>query len=103
MSKVMIPKFIITALAQCLDAGVVPSIRHGQGGNSHTVWIVSFTLQEETGKLHDFEVRVTSSYSQQFLDFLPFSGLGFDGLQDYRSMADCVELAKKNMAKALEK
>lgn len=96
MSKVMIPAFILAALQQCLEAKVVPSIRAGQGGNSHSVWFISFTVFDGR-KLHDFEVRVNSSYSQKFLDFLCFSGPGFDGLIERRSMADCVALAKANV------
>lgn len=97
MSKVMIPAFILAALQQCLESKVVPSIRQGEGGNSHSVWFISFTVFDGR-KLHDFEVKVTSSYSQQFLDFCCYSGAGFDGLIERRTMADCVALAKANVA-----
>lgn len=96
MSYVTIPRFILKALTECLDAGVVPSVRSGQGGNSHSVWLISFTVNHD-GKLHEFTVRVTSSYSQQFIDFVCFCGPGFDGLITLRSMADCVVRARFNL------
>jgi len=101
----MIPSFILEALSECLQAGVVPSVCEGRGGNSHSVWYIKFTVRQERGgsydKLHDFEVKVTSSYSQGFLDFTPFTGPSarFDGLGGgLRSMRECVEAAKADVA-----
>lgn len=96
------PAFIVKALSECIESGVVPSIRAGQGGNSHSTWFIKFSVRVDReghmSKYHDFEVKVTSSYSQQFLDFDLFKGEGFDGLVVMRSMADCVNRAKANVA-----
>lgn len=94
---VMVPRFMVQALTECLDAGCVPSIREGEGGSSHSVWFVEFRLFDER-KWREFTVLVTSSYSGKFLAFVPFAGPGFDGLQEYKSMAACVALAKVAVA-----
>ena len=102
MQYTTIPSFILTALQQCAAAGVVPSVREGQGGNSHSVWFIKFAIRVDRdghmSKYYYFEVKVTSSYSQQFLDFTPFSGgKDFDGLTNRRSMAECLMLAQANV------
>lgn len=101
MEYTTIPAFIVKALSESIEAGVTPSIRAGQGGNSHSVWFIKFSLRvdqdSQLSKYHDFEVKVTSSYSQQFLDFTLLKGEGFDGLTEKRSMADCVARARKNV------
>lgn len=102
MEYTITPVFIVVALSECIDADVVPSIRAGHGGNSHSVWFIKFRiwvdLEGYMSKYHDFEVKVTSSYSQKFLGFTLFKGEGFDGLTEMRSMADCVARAKSNVA-----
>ncbi len=101
MEYTTIPAFIVKALNESIEAGVVPSIRAGQGGNSHSVWFIKFSVRIDRegrmSKYHDFEVKVTSSYSQQFLDFTLFKGEGFDGLTEMRSMAACVARARANV------
>jgi hypothetical protein len=101
MEFTLIPAFIVQALTECLNAGVVPSIRAGQGGNSHSVWFIKFSVRVDReghmSRYHDFEVMVTSSYSQKFLDFTLFKGQGFDGLTEMRSMASCIAQAKANV------
>jgi len=95
------PAFIVKALAECIEAGVVPSIREGLGGNSHSIWFVKFSVRVDRegcmSKYHSFTVKITSSYSQQFLDFTLFEGEGFDGHTTMRSMADCVARARANV------
>jgi hypothetical protein len=99
----LVPAFILEALSECLSFGIEPSLRAGEGGNSHSVWFIKFTVrQENTGgfrKLHDFEVKVTRSY-QQFLEFTPFSGPSprFDGLLQWRSMRECIKAALDDVA-----
>lgn len=101
MEYTTIPAFIVKALSESIEGGVLPSIRAGQGGNSHSVWFIKFMIRvDRDGKMskyHEFEVKVTSSYSQQFLDFTLFKGEGFDGLTEMRSMADCVARARANV------
>lgn len=96
MEYVTIPKFILAALQQCIDAGCVPSIRKGQGGNSHSTWVIKFSVrvdhEDRMSEYHVFEVKVTSSYSQQFLEFV-FCAPHADG-NNYLSMGDCVRAAK---------
>lgn len=100
----IIPAFIMGALSECAAAGLVPSIREGHGGNSHSSWFIKFTVRQERkghfDKLHDFEVKVVSSYSQQFLEFTPFSGPGcrFDGLSTLRTMSECIRWALADVA-----
>ncbi len=55
---VMVPRFIVQALTECLDAGVVPLIREGEGGNSNSVWFVEFRLFDER-RWHEFVQRGT--------------------------------------------
>lgn len=99
MEYVTIPKFILAALQQCLDAGCVPSIRAGQGGNSHSTWVIKFSVRvDHEGRMseyHYFEVKVVSSYSQQVLEFY-FCGPHADG-KNYLSMGDCVARARANV------
>lgn len=75
MSYTLIPQLILNALQVCLPAGLVPSVRSGQGGDSHSVWFVKFMVRKahpgHYDKLHAFEVPVPSSYSQQFLNSPP--------------------------------
>lgn len=100
----MIPAFILKALSECISAGVVPRVREGAGGNSHSVWFIKFTVTQERkghmNKLHDFEVKVTSSYSMKFLEFTPFSGPSpkFDGLSSWPTMGECLAAAKTAVA-----
>ena len=105
MSKpaaVLIPKFILTQLQACMDAGVVPSIRQGEGGNSHSVWYIGFGLidkrvQKYYGVSTSFEVKITSSYSQQFLDIVGHDGPGFDGFIEFTSIGAAVAAARKTL------
>lgn len=103
-----IPAFILAALAECANAGLVPSVREGHGGNSHSTWFIKFTVRQERkghyDKLHDFEVKVTSSYGQQFLEFTPFAGPGrrFDGLSTLRTMSECIRWAMADVAALAE-
>lgn len=101
MEYTITPDFIVNALLESTSAGVVTSVRAGQGGNSHSVWFIKFCVRVDRdgqlSKYHDFEVKVTLSY-QKFLDFTLYSGLGFDGLTDMRSMAECVARARANVA-----
>jgi len=94
----IIPRFILAALHDVADEKLVPSVREGEGGNSHSVWFIKFTISERRAdafdKLHDFVVKVTSSYSQQFLEFTPYSGAGFDGTVSLASMRQCIEAAR---------
>ncbi len=98
-----LPAFIMSALAEVSAAGMVPSVRAGAGGNSHSVWFIKFTVRQQVegryDKLHDFVVKVTSSYSQQFLEFTPYSGPAecFDGLSTWRSMGECIRAALKSV------
>lgn len=105
MNYVMIPAFIVTALDQSVKAGVVPSIREGAGGNSHSTWLVKFSIYVDgdggrMSKYHDFEVKITSSYSQKFLDFALY---GDDApslaMAEFKSMADCVGFARSYVAR----
>ena len=92
-----IPKFIHEALGQCLEAGTVPSIRDGQGGNSHSAWIIEFKLFDGK-RYHSFQSNVVSSYGQQFLEFSPLSGPGFvRNFSRFRSMTDILALAKQQI------
>lgn len=101
MDYTITPAFIIRALGECIAADVVPSIREGQGGNNHSTWFIKFSVRVDRdggmSQYHDFEVKVTSSY-QKFLEFTLFSGPGFDGLTELRSMADCVARAREYVA-----
>lgn len=102
MNYATTPAFIIRALSECIAAGVVPSICEGTGGNSHSTWFIKFAVRVDReggmSQYHDFEVKATSSYGQKFLSFTPFSGPGFDGLTELRSMADCVARAREYVA-----
>ena len=96
----IIPAFIASAINDCIEAGVVPIIRSGEGGNSHSVWFIKFNIRVDAegrmSKYHEFEVKITSSY-QRFLEFTLFSGEGFDGMTQVRSMADCLTTARRNV------
>jgi hypothetical protein len=93
-----IPKFIVDILEQCLDAGIVPSIRSGARGNSHSVWFIKFTqtrynAKKYCGEVQTFEVKITSSYNK-FLDFTLFSGPGFDGIETVPNITRAIMLAR---------
>lgn len=92
---VQIPRFILTALGECLDQGIVPSIRQGSGGNSHSVWFISFNIFDGK-KHHAFEIKVTSSYSQ-FLEFSCFDGFLENDYFPGTSLMRCINLAKKQV------
>lgn len=95
-SDVLIPKVIFNLLGDVLNANLVPSIREGQGGPSHSVWVLSFQIADAQNNLHRFEVKLTSSY-QQFLDLRP-KGLGFDGLTQFERMDAVIKAARENIA-----
>lgn len=97
IQNVTIPRFILAALGECLDAGLVPSIRQGTGGNSHSVWFISFNIYDGK-KHHAFEIKTTSSYSQ-FLEFSCFDGFQENDFFPGASFKHCINLAKKQASK----
>lgn len=92
---VQIPNFIHTILGDFLNCEVVPKLRSGIGGNSHSTWFISFSILDGS-KILDFEVKVTSSYGK-FLELTAYSGLKFDGVMQYQCAADFVKLARSNL------
>lgn len=97
-----IPNFILDDLKTCIEAGIVPRIRHGISGNNHTTWRIRFSLwvDRDRGypKYYDFEAEVVGSY-QRFIDYKLVAGPGFDDVaQECTSMAACIELAKAKVA-----
>jgi hypothetical protein len=93
---VMTPKFVVDALADCLRADVVPEIRTGQKGNSHSVWHIRFQIRADRPKAcsvyTEFEVKITSSY-QKFIEFEFIKG-NIDGSLLIRSMSEAVNMAR---------
>lgn len=94
-NSVIIPKIILAALAECLEAGLVPSIRSGAGGNSHSIWVVSFSILSGA-KLHEFEVRIVSSYAS-FLEFSAHSGFFENDFFPRNAIAPIILMAKKQI------
>jgi hypothetical protein len=95
--NVTIPRVILAVLGECLDAGLVPSIRQGTGGNSHSVWFISFNIYD--GKKHHlFEIKTTASYSK-FLEFYCFYGFKENDFFPGSTLKRCIDLAKKQVSK----
>lgn len=93
--SVIVPKFIHEILGEFLNCDVVPRLRAGIGGNSHSTWFVSFSILDGS-KILDFEVKITSSYGK-FLELTAYSGPKFDGFTQYKSAADFIKLARSNL------
>ena len=93
--SVIIPNFIHAILGEFLDWEVIPKIRYGIGGNSHSTWFISFSILDGSNLLN-FEVKITSSYGQ-FLEMTAYSGLKFDGFTQFARAADFVKLARSNL------
>ena len=96
MSYTITPQFIIDTLQECLNAGIVPSIRQGKGGNSHTSWFVEFGLLAN-GRVRSFYVKITSSYGLS-ADFCGFSFDGFNEFEEFKSITPLIVMAKKAIA-----